>query len=511
MKKTLIIIMMALLGMSQMVAQEDEYEYVPFVREGVKWVCTHGYSHNPFTLELKGDYEFNGKSYKAMHKYSGNSINPENDTIPVYLREEGKVVYGIVPDGKIYNECPIGIENDQAMENMIKSGKEFVLYDFNDLESFIESFLSFCYYKHKVISDMTTIGENDAKRCIFRHVGHDYCIIEGIGCDGRPHGYPLAIMRTNGSLHLSHVIENGVEIYRSECYKNRPQDEPILPIDREGVQWVNERVIVNAGDTTRQYYCYEFSGVDRLKNPVCYSYTGDTLDTSIATIAAKFQDTNYMGLVNGCIYDNEPYAKVLAEGRQMINIGTGMPGYYQLYSFNETYSDIDYSSPLNYYVYNQREEFLTRQNFTEVEPVEIEGVQCRRYAYVDETGEVQAYLVEGIGFDSRDMGDLLTPFTRKPDPDAEYQEWCGLSHVIKDGKIIYKGLRYDAAAVEGLTDELPGDVNDDGIVDISDVTTMIDLVLNGHQLYRAPADMDSDGSVDINDVTNLISIVLGNK
>ena len=511
MKKTLIIIMMALLGMTQMVAQEEEYEYVPFVREGVKWVCTHGYSHNPFTLELKGDYEFNGKSYKAMHKYSGNSINPENDTIPVYLREEGKVVYGIVPDGKIYNECPIGIEDNQAMESLIKSGKEFVLYDFSNLEEFIEGFLSMCYYKHKVIWDIVTINGKEAKRCIFRHAGHDYCIIEGIGCDGRPHGYPLAIMRTNGSLHLSHVIENGVEIYRSECYKNRPQDEPILPIDREGVQWVNERVIVNAGDTTRQYYCYEFSGMDRRKNPVCYSYTGDTLDTSIATIAAKFQDTNYMGLVNGCIYDNEPYAKVLAEGRQMINIATGMPGYYQLYSFNETYSDIDYSSPLNYYVYNQREEFLTRQNFTEVEPVEIEGVQCRRYAYVDESGEVQAYLVEGIGFDSRDMGDLLTPFTRKPDPDAEYQEWCGLSHVIKDGKIIYKGLRYDAAAVEGLTEELPGDVNDDGIVDISDVTTMIDLVLNGRQLYRAPADMDSDGSVDINDVTNLISIVLGNK
>ena len=124
---------------------------------------------------------------------------------------------------------------------------------------------------------------------------------------------------------------------------------------------------------------------------------------------------------------------------------------------------------------------------------------------------MQAYVVEGIGFDSRDMGDLLTPFTRKPDPDAEYQEWCGLSHVIKDGKIIYKGLRYDAAAVEGLTDELPGDVNDDGVLDIADVTTLIDLVLNGRQLYRAPADMDSDGSVDINDVTNLISIILGNK
>ena len=184
--KNIIMMSLALLWIFQMTAQD--YEYTPFVREGVKWVCTHGYSHNPFTLELKGDYEINGKSYKAMHKYSGNSINPENDTIPVYLREEGKVVYGIVPDGKIYNECPIGIENNQAMESLIKSGKEFVLYDFSNLEEFIEGFLSMCFYKHKVIWDIVTINGKDAKRCIFRHAGHDYCIIEGIGWDGRPHG-----------------------------------------------------------------------------------------------------------------------------------------------------------------------------------------------------------------------------------------------------------------------------------------------------------------------------------
>ncbi|MBQ6167533.1 MAG: hypothetical protein IJK41_08945 [Muribaculaceae bacterium] len=51
--------------------------------------------------------------------------------------------------------------------------------------------------------------------------------------------------------------------------------------------------------------------------------------------------------------------------------------------------------------------------------------------------------MEGIGFDSRDIGDLLTPFTRRPDPNADYQEWCGLSHVVKDGKVIYKGMRYN--------------------------------------------------------------------
>ena len=33
-----------------------------------------------------------------------------------------------------------------------------------------------------------------------------------------------------------------------------------LPIDREGVKWVNEKVIVDHGDTTCYYYNYEIKG-----------------------------------------------------------------------------------------------------------------------------------------------------------------------------------------------------------------------------------------------------------
>ncbi|MBR3728099.1 MAG: hypothetical protein IKN10_03885, partial [Muribaculaceae bacterium] len=80
MKKTILITILALLGMTQAVAQE--YEYVPFVREGVKWVCDApniGYwpqdYHRYYNLELKGDTVIDGKCYKAMHKYRGDTIN----------------------------------------------------------------------------------------------------------------------------------------------------------------------------------------------------------------------------------------------------------------------------------------------------------------------------------------------------------------------------------------------------------------------------------------------------
>ena len=118
-----------------------------------------------------------------------------------------------------------------------------------------------------------------------------------------------------------------------------------------------------------------------------------------------------------------------------------------------------YANTRNYFMTCQKEPFLTTQNFIEVEPLTIEGVSCSRYAYIGEDGDTLAYVVEGIGFDSRDLGDLLTPFTRKPDPDADYQEWCGLSHVVRDGQIIYKGMRYREGVHVGV-DEVVADRND---------------------------------------------------
>ena len=111
MKKYLIIVFLALQGVIQSLAQENGY--VPFVREGVQWICFYENrgtyypqwrdqffqpGKNYFTLEIKGDSVINGLLYKAMHKYCGDSINSVNDTVLVYLREENKIVYGIIPD-----------------------------------------------------------------------------------------------------------------------------------------------------------------------------------------------------------------------------------------------------------------------------------------------------------------------------------------------------------------------------------------------------------------------------
>ena len=202
------------------------------------------------------------------------------------------------------------------------------------------------------------------------------------------------------------------------------------------------------------------------------------------------------------IYNNKLFSRVKEQGRDMIAFSYNTPNY----RFACTWADIEFTSPVNYYITLQKEDFLNRANIFEVEPLEIEGFVCRRYAHVDEHGDVVFYYVEGIGFDSRDMGDLLTPFTRKPDPDAEYQEYWGLSHVVKDGKIIYKGMRYNPALFEKR-----GDVNGDGNVTIADVSALIDMLIDvkigaGGSSYSC--DVNGDSNVSIADVSALIDMLL---
>jgi len=64
-------------------------------------------------------------------------------------------------------------------------------------------------------------------------------------------------------------------------------------------------------------------------------------------------------------------------------------------------------------------------------------------------------------------------------------------------------------AIEDLTAAVKiGDVNNDGSVDIADVTQLIAAVLNSTPLDHAVADMNGDETLDIADVTLLISIIL---
>ena len=72
-------------------------------------------------------------------------------------------------------------------------------------------------------------------------------------------------------------------------------------------------------------------------------------------------------------------------------------------------------------------------------------------------------------------------------------------------------LDINEAMLKPVQSFLTGDVNDDGKVNIGDVTDLINYLLSGNAsaINLAAADVNGDGKIKIDDVTNLINILLG--
>ncbi len=98
-------------------------------------------------------------------------------------------------------------------------------------------------------------------------------------------------------------------------------------------------------------------------------------------------------------------------------------------------------------------------------------------------------------------GETKLTFTVEALPEGMESRSC-------DIEISYTGAKAVFHIGQGEADVLPGDVNGDGIVDASDVTTLVKVVL-GEIEATAGADVNGDGVYDASDVTALIAIILG--
>lgn len=76
-----------------------------------------------------------------------------------------------------------------------------------------------------------------------------------------------------------------------------------------------------------------------------------------------------------------------------------------------------------------------------------------------------------------------------------------LQYTYDDWQAMYVGLYPNR-------EDLTGDVNDDGMVDINDVTLLINLLLTGQAAGNAHADVNANGIADITDATTLIGYLL---
>ncbi len=245
---------------------EDDYEYVPFVREGVKWVYYYENDFGPsvldmpegtqyYSFEMKGDVLIGDKHYKPViltHYLDENGKEKEvEDFVPIYLREEDKVVYAIHADGIQHPQCPVGIYQYIGYPYnglpLPAPSEEFVLYDFNDPKAFYDTFFEemapwsgsegYDPYVEYLKTDTVTLGNHQSKCHYFNSIYYaENKIIEGVGYDGYV-GMPLfyfdkRIAGFQVDYYLSHVIENGEIIYKGRWYD--PNVEPVIPGDANG-------------------------------------------------------------------------------------------------------------------------------------------------------------------------------------------------------------------------------------------------------------------------------------
>ena len=247
--------MLALLCYSGMVMAQDS-DYLPLLREGVKWVYAESYTdyaedatmqnmntetrNRLYTVEVKGDTIIDDISYKMVYRHSGDLWNSNwffntpdcSGTRPVAcLREEGRTVYARTLNDE-YHQLSQWFNN---LKEQTSQGHEVILYDFQEKENGL--------FKHY---GTVQVGSEDRETFYSEEMG--IVIAEGLGVI-EPGGELVMIdyveCRTgypNDNIHLHHVEDaDGNIIYKGIVY-TEPAKGDVIGDGRVDVEDVNALV-----------------------------------------------------------------------------------------------------------------------------------------------------------------------------------------------------------------------------------------------------------------------------
>ncbi len=191
--------------------------YVPLVREGVKWTYNvqtdvDGVRYTRNVAEwFRGDTVIGGKTYKKLYRQEPHNVSCDTLRPVGCAREEGKVVHAIIFDYL------------QSSSLNITPGKEFKLYDFSNPYIDCSRNLSLKSESEEVIGSVSRKVYSFGVP--YGATGEYIKLVEGIGCVSNADlsaGELLdpSSMKSFEKAMLCCVEENGVDVYHGPGYGN---------------------------------------------------------------------------------------------------------------------------------------------------------------------------------------------------------------------------------------------------------------------------------------------------
>lgn len=247
--KKIFVLLFVLFGFGQLYADE----YLPLVREGVKWIYAYYPTSSEDGLYERFSVEFTNAEidgvqyYECWRKFLDKNMIPTMEAeLLGYARENNRKVYAILPshDGNTHTNPGLAGENQD----------EWLIYDFNEVSGFYAQMPQYIFYTtsgpiYKGFECLETstmeIGQNICTAYTIQEPTFRGTLVEGYGIIGDFHDYLLDSYYISSNvlsmcdvmtLGLYSIIENGVEVYHNAEYDSIMSSTAIEDLEVTTVQ-----------------------------------------------------------------------------------------------------------------------------------------------------------------------------------------------------------------------------------------------------------------------------------
>lgn len=418
-----------------------------FIENYKTWECKA--NNDQYSYVISGDTTINGEQYSKLYCSYYRKYKDLNNHYFAAIRQQGDSIYIYYNNAK----SEILLYNFNMHEPINVGGWQISL--FSGLTSITVGTREYCFQK-------VTMSDGDLMPTTL------FYQLVNIGFKGDP--FDISEWG-DGDISLERVTVNDFVLFDRNEFENilLTTDFKYVPLVREGVQWTYYQDSM-FGLPIEQIDTYEFKG-DLIHNNTTYKKLLVNGNPKCVALMREADKKVYI------IYDSDYEGIDMEKGE--------FDDEYLLYDFNIEGAGYD--------------EYFEASS--EVSQIAINGKLRQQYKYNNNES-----IIEGIGFASSNMT-FFAPYGVFPPDGSRY----GLSHVLENGEIVYKGPRYndcDFFKKYGVS-IARCDIDFDGSINVGDISQIYNIMLSGTFEIEEMGDINNDGVVNVGDVSKLYEIILG--